>query len=66
VGFLLKVDSELRSKGVQQYVQVMVVNELYLGLEITKEEREEDEKKLGIKKRIKLKYDTPNQNTQAK
>ena len=35
VGLLLKVDSELRNKGVQQYVQVMVVNELYLGLEIT-------------------------------
>jgi hypothetical protein len=66
IGLLLKVDSELRNKGSQQYVQVMVVNELYLGLEITKEEREEEEKKLGIKKRIKLKYDTPNQNSQAK
>ena len=40
-GLILKVDSELRNKGIKQYVQVMVVNELYLGLEITKEEREE-------------------------
>lgn len=36
VGLLLKVDGELRSKGVQNYVQIMVVNELYLGMEITK------------------------------
>ncbi len=42
VGLLLKIDSDQRNKGVQQYVQVMVINELYLGMEITKEEREED------------------------
>ena len=59
IGLLLKIDSEQRQKGIEQYVQVMVVNELYLGLEITKEEREEEEKKLGIKRKIKLKYDSP-------
>lgn len=37
MGLLLKVDGELRSKGVGSYVQIMIVNELYLGMEITKE-----------------------------
>ncbi len=35
-GLLLKIDSDLRNKGVQNYLQVMIINELYLGLELNK------------------------------
>lgn len=41
-------------------IQVMVVNRVYLDMEINKEEREKEEKKLGIKKRIKLEFDRIN------
>ena len=41
-------------------IQVMVVNRIYLEMEINKEEREREEKKLGLKKRIKLEYESYN------
>jgi hypothetical protein len=41
-------------------VQVMIVNKIYTELEVNKEEREREEKKLGIKKRIRLEYERTN------
>jgi len=45
---------------VARRIQVMVVNKVYLEMEINKEEREREEKKLGIKKKIKLEYESYN------
>jgi hypothetical protein len=36
---VLKMNNELKNNGFKRYFQILVINELYLGMEITKKER---------------------------
>lgn len=50
---LLKIDK----KEGNRYVQVLVVNKIYLDVEINKEEREREEARLGIKRKLVLQFE---------
>jgi antiviral helicase SKI2 len=48
---------KMEKNNLDRYLQVMVVNRIYTEMEVNKEEREREEAKLGIKRKIVLQYE---------
>ena len=53
----------IEKTNIDRVLQVLLVNKVYAGVEINKQDREAEEAKLGIKKRIILEFENSKNST---